>query len=285
MTATVGPLHDARQSSIWRSLVRDPRAVGGSIAAFAVILMATIGPAVAPYSITEFVGRPFQKPDATALLGTDVLGHDVLSMLLRGGGSFLLQGVLAASLGVGAGVLLGMVLGLVRYRARSAILFVNDTIMVIPQILVVLIIIASFGATPVTLVLAVGIAQVTYTARLVSAATQRVVHDDYFLAAKASGSGPWRLMTLEILPNIAGPVLVEFGVRLSISFVVLASLSFLGFGQSGAEWGRMIHDNQGGISVQPAATLAPVLAIAVFLIGINLVRDGLARAISARSGR
>ena len=88
-----------------------------------------------------------------------------------------------------------------------------------------------------------------------------------------------------MLPNIAGLVLVEFGVRLSVCFVALASLSYLGFTGSATDWGGMVHDNQGGIAVNPLATLAPVLVIALFLIGINLVRDALARAVAGRSAR
>lgn len=285
MSVTTGPVHDARQTSVLRRLVRDPRALGGGIAVVVIAVLAIAGPALAPHPLSAFVGRPFEKPSADALLGTDVLGRDVLSMLLSGGQMFLVQGVLAALLGVGAGVILGMAIGMTRGRVSSAILFVNDTVMVIPQILVVLIIIAGFGASPATLIVAVGLAQVTYTARVVNSATHRIVTNDYFLAAKATGSRAWRLMLAEVLPNIAGPVLVEFGVRLAISFVVMASLSYLGFGSAGAEWGRMIHDNQGGISVQPLATLAPVLAIALFLVGTNLVRDAVARALSERSGR
>lgn len=283
--AVVGPVHDSRQTSVVRRMLRDPRAIVGGLAVVVVTALAIAGPQIAPHPVGEFVGRPFEKPSALAPLGTDVLGRDVLSLLLSGGQTFLLQGVLAALLGVGAGVVLGMGIGMARGRAASAILFLNDTVMVIPQILVVLVIIAGFGATPVTLVIAVGLAQVTYTARVVASATHRIVTADFYLAAKATGSRTVRLMLSEVLPNIAGPVLVEFGVRLSISFVVMASLSFLGFGSSGAEWGRMIHDNQGGISVQPWATLAPVLTIAVFLIGMNLVRDAVSRALAERSGR
>ncbi|MFT4029831.1 MAG: ABC transporter permease [Protaetiibacter sp.] len=282
---TAGPVFEARQSSVIRRLLRDPRALTGTALALLVVGLAALGPLLAPYSPTEFVGAPFEPPGAAAPLGTDVLGRDVLSQLLTGGGGFLLQGLFATVLGVGLGAFIGMALGAASGRVGSFLLFLNDSVMVVPQILTVLVLVTAFGATPVTLTVAVGLAQVAFTARLVRAATLRVVHEDYVLAARAVGFRGVRLMVGQLLPNISGPVLVEFGVRLSVSFVVLASLSYLGFGGGGTEWGKMIHDNQGGIAIQPIATLAPVVSIAVFLIGMNLLRDGVARAIAARSAR
>lgn len=280
-----GALHSAAQSSILRGLLREPWALAGSVAVIVVLLFAFGGPYIAPYPPEEFVGGIFQSPSAEHLLGTDVLGRDVLSRLLVGGRSFLIQGVVAAAVGVGLGVVLGIALNLIPRVASRAALFVNDTIMVIPQILMVLIIIAAFGSSPVTVTLAVALAQVTYTARLANAATKRVIGQDYVRSAQSLGASPMRIMIAEILPNIGGPVLVEFGVRLAVSLVAIASLSYLGFGGSGPEWGRMIHENQGGILIQPAAALSPVFVIAVFLIGMNLMRDGLARANARRSAR
>lgn len=280
-----GALHSRAQSSVLRNFVRDPWAVLGAIAVLLVLLVAFGGPYVAPYPPEEFVGPIFQKPTPEHLLGLDVLGRDVLSRLLVGGRSFLIQGVVAATLGVGVGVVLGIALNLIPRTASRVALFVNDTVMVIPQILLVLIIIAAFGATPVTVTIAVALAQVTYTARLANAATKRAIGEDYVRSAQSLGASPLRIMMTEILPNISAPVLVEFGVRLAVSLVAIASLSYLGFGGSGPEWGRMIHENQGGILIQPAAALSPVVVIAVFLIGMNLMRDGLARASARRSAR
>lgn len=284
-TAFTGPVFEARSGSITRRLIKDPRTVIGAILVLAIVILAALGPAMAPFSATEFVGAPLQSPGGDLLLGADVLGRDVWSQLLLGGYVYLLQGLAAAILGVGAGTLAGLALGSLRGRLGTLALFGNDAIIVIPQIIIVLIIVTVFGATTVTLPIAVAIAQVTQTARLVRAATLRVIDEDYVLAARAAGQSRLGLMSSQVLPNIAGPVLVEFGVRLSVSFVVLASLSYLGLGGDGVAWGAMIHDNQGALAIQPWAAIAPVIAIAVFLIGMNLVRDGIARAVAARSAR
>ncbi|MDQ7993882.1 MAG: ABC transporter permease [Propionicimonas sp.] len=277
--------HSRATTSILARLVRDPRCWVGGAGVALVVVLALAGPALAPHDPQAFVGRVFADPAPGFPLGTDVLGRDVLSRLLVGGRLFLLQGLVAAVAGVTAGVVLGILLGILRGPAAAGLLFFNDSVMVIPQLLLVLLVVASFGAGAIALTAAVALAQVAYTARVAYAATQRVVTEDYYRAARALGMGHASLVVREVLPNVAGVVLVEFGVRLSICFVALASLSYLGFSSGEVDWGSMIHENQGGISLQPLAVVAPVLALAVFLLGMNLLRDAVGRALAARSAR
>jgi peptide/nickel transport system permease protein len=125
----------------------------------------------------------------------------------------------------------------------------------------------------------IGFVHVPQTARVIRAASLRVVTTDYFQSARALGAQWYQLFAREVLPNIHGAVAVEIGIRLAISLVVLASLSYLGFGATRQEWGRMIHDNQGGLAVQPWSVIAPVAMLGVFLIGANMVREGITRAL------
>lgn len=164
---------------------------------------------------------------------------------------------MAAFIGVGIGGVLGMVMGLLGGKPRTALLFLNDTVMVVPQILIVLILIAAFSANAITLTVAVAIAQIPYAARVVQAATRRVVQEDYYTAGRMAGQSRLSLMLHEILPNIA-PLLVQFGVRLCVSFVVLASLSYLGFSSGGGDWGQMIHENQGVYQSNPGRFSRPL---------------------------
>jgi peptide/nickel transport system permease protein len=272
-------------NGLWRVLRHDRRAWFGATSVLIVVALAILGPALAPHPPEEFVGKVYSGPGPDIILGTDILGRDVLSRLLAGGQLFLLQGIVAAILGVGAGTLLGVAIGIARNRLGQVVLFASDTVMVIPQVLLVLLILAGFGTGSATLTIAVAIGQVAYTARVVYAATSKVVTEDYYRAARAVGVGGFRLVFGEVLPNIASVVLVEFGVRLSICFVALASLSYLGFGSGEAEWGGMVHDNQGGIALQPLAVLAPVIVLAVFLLGMNMLRDAMAKAMTERSAR
>ncbi|PFG17616.1 peptide/nickel transport system permease protein [Propionicimonas paludicola] len=277
--------HSKTSGSVWHFLRRDPRFWAGAVAVAIVVVIAVAGPLLAPHDPAAFVGKLYLRPSATSWLGTDVLGRDVLSRLLVGGRLFLIQGLTAATLGVLAGVVLGILLGVTRGTTAAVLLFCSDSVMVIPQILLVLLILAAFGSAPLTLTVAVALAQVAYTARVIFAATGRVTTEDYYRAARAVGMGTGSLVLREVLPNVAPAVLVEYGVRLSISFVALASLSYLGFGSGDVDWGAMIHENQGGIALQPWAVVAPVLVLAAFLLGMNLLRDGLARALAARSAR
>ena len=276
------PSHTKRQSSWVRKFFADPITIIGLVAAGIVLFFAFAGPAFATHTATEIVGRPYLGPTQAHPLGTDVLGRDVLSILMLGGRSFMVEGFMSALIGVGIGGALGMLMGLLAGKPRTALLFCNDTEMVVPQILIVLIVIAAFSANAITLMVAVAVAQIPFAARVVEAATKRVVQEDYYTAGRMAGQSRLSLMIRDILPNIAGPLLVEFGVRLCISFVVLASLSYLGFSAGAGDWGQMIHENQGGISIQPWAVLSPIVCISVFLIGMNLIRD---RASNALGGK
>ncbi len=284
-TTREAAIHDRMQDSLRRLLRADPRAWIGGIAVAGIALLALVGPLLVTTDPEEYVARVYSGPSATLPLGADVLGRDVLSRLLVGGQLFLFEGITAAIFGVGIGVVVGMLLGTNRGRAVSVLRFATDTVMLIPQILLVLLIITAFGASPLTLIVAVAAAQILYTARVISAATQSVTSEDYYLAAQALGLSRGSLIFREVFPNIIGVVLVEFGVRLSVCFVALASLSYLGFSGSGAAWGSMIHENQGGIPLQPFAALAPVAAIGIFLLGMNMLRDSLARALARRTAQ
>jgi peptide/nickel transport system permease protein len=266
-----------RDDSTARRLLHEPRVAAGLVMVLAVTLLAVAGPFLAPFDPTDFVGRPFRAPSVHHLFGTDILGRDVLSILLVGGRVFLAEGVVATVLGVGLGILLGVSLALLPRKASDVVLTLSDIAIVLPQIVVALLVLTRLGTSPMVLVGVIGFVHVPQTARVIRAASLRVVTTDYFQSARTMGA-PWhRLFTGEILPNIHGVVAVEVGIRLAISLVVLASLSYLGFGATRQEWGRMIHDNQGGLAVQPWSVIAPVMMLGVFLIGANMVREGITR--------
>ena len=270
-----------RYSSVRARVAADKRAWVGIACILAVVVIAFGGPLVTTFDAGDFAGPPYQRASPEFILGLDALGRDVFSQVLAGGALFLTEVVLATLLGVGLGTLLGIALASSPRRISEAMLTVNDTVLVMPQIVIALLVLTRLGATPVTLTLVIGFVHVPQTARVVMAATQRVVAQDYVAAALGLGVRRTELVVHEILPNIAGVVSLELSIRLAISAVVLASLSYLGFAASGVEWGRMIHDNQGGLAIQPWAVMAPVIVLGVFLIGANLLRDAIARALAS----
>lgn len=287
LTATADPGSPATSARRYRSVrarvASDKRAWVGIACVLAVVVVAFGGPLVTTFDAGDFAGPPYQRASPEFILGLDALGRDVFSQVLAGGALFLTEVVLATLLGVGVGTLLGIGLASSPRRISEAMLTVNDTVLVMPQIVIALLVLTRLGATPVTLTLVIGFVHIPQTARVVMAATQRVVAQDYVAAALGLGVRRLGLVLHEILPNIAGVVSLEFSIRLAISAVVLASLSYLGFAASGVEWGRMIHDNQGGLAIQPWAVMAPVIVLGVFLVGANLLRDAIARALATHA--
>jgi len=118
-------------------------------------------------------------------------------------------------------------------------------------------------------------------ARLTRGITLEVVHSEFVEAAEVIGVSRWRILVGQILPNLTTPLLIEFTMRLTWSIAIIAALSFLGYGiqPPDANWGLMINENRQGLVLQPWAVLAPIALIAAFAVGINLIGEGIARAL------
>lgn len=275
------PVSPARRHLILEAF-RYRRSKIGCAAAGLVALLALFGPIVSPHDPSALLSSPFESPTRSYPLGTDTLGRDVLSQLLSGGRDLLVEAVVATFLGVGLAVILGMVLGASSSRASGFALRINDTLLALPQIVLALLVLTRIGPSVTALVLVVAAFHIPQTTRVIRAAALGVAQEDFVQSAEVIGVPRVRILFLEILPNITAPVFVELGIRLAISTVTLASLGYLGFTGAKTDWGRMVYENQGGLTIQPWAVLAPAVAIAVFLIGMNLLSDGLARAAGAR---
>ncbi|GAA1934391.1 ABC transporter permease [Nocardioides marmoribigeumensis] len=244
------------------------------------VTLAVLGPWLAPYSATEFVGIPSTSSAAHTLLGTDNLGRDVLSRFLSGGRSVIALSLVAALIGVGTGTLVGVVAAYFRGVRDDVLMRAADVLMAFPQIIFVLVLLAGFGSKLWLLVLAVGITHAPHTARVVRGAAMDVVERDFVKAAEAIGVPRRTVVLKEIIPNVSSPILVELGLRMTYSIALIAGLSFLGFGLQppSADWGLMINENRLAIEQQPWAVLLPVLAIGLLTVASNLVADGIARA-------
>lgn len=246
-----------------------------------IIVLALIGPLVAPYSASEFVGIPFQDPSGDALLGTDNLGRDVLSRVLYGGWSVLSLSISATVIGMAVGVTLGLIAGYASQWVDEVLMRLLDVLLAFPTIVFVLLLVSIEGPKLWLIVLAVGIGHAPRVARVARGATLEVAENDYVKAVEALGVRRWRILFGEILPNITSPLLVEFALRLAYSVAIIAALSFLGFGVQppAADWGLMINENRVGLSIQPYSVFVPVLLIGILTVGTSLIADGLSRAI------
>lgn len=246
-----------------------------------VLAITLFGPLEAPYSPTEFVGVPYSAPSAKAWLGTDYIGHDVLTRVLYGGRTVFSLAIAATIIGLVLGVGFGIVAGYARRTVDESIMRLLDVLLAFPQIVLTLLLISVIGPKLWLIVLTVGLSHMPRIARVTRAATLEVVGRDFIKAAEALGVPRRKILAFEVLPNITSPLLVEFGLRLTYSIGLIAALSFLGFGLQppAADWGLMINENRLGITVQPWAVFLPVFLIGILTIGTNLMADGLARAL------
>ena len=261
-------------------VLRTPRGVTGLVIGGAVVLFAAIGPLVAPRSSTAFVGVPFSKPSGAFPLGTDTLGRDVLSRTLAGGWELLLMAAVATALGVIIGTSLGVIAAYAGGWLDNATMRAVDVILAFPQLVFALLLVSVLGPKIWLIVLAVAISHAPQVARVTRAAALDISERDFVKAARILGVPARKVLSREVVPNLTSVLMVELGLRLTYSILVIASLSFLGFGiqPPAANWGSMINENRVGLVSNPWGVVAPIVLIALLTIGTNTFTDAVARA-------
>ena len=258
-------------------VTRQKRLMSGLIIALAVVLVAVVGPLLAPHGQNEVVGPPFAK---MGFLGTDYLGQDVFSRLLYGGRAILLISVLGTLLGMVVGIAIGVIAAYAGGWWDEVIMRINDVTLAFPQILLALLVLTSVSSPKAWMIIVlVGFSHAPRVARVARGVALGIVSRDFVHAAEALGEKRSRVIMAELLPNMNAPLLAEAGLRLTFAVNLVAGLGFLGFSTdpNAANWGQMINENRLALSTQPWAVLAPVLIIGVFTIGTNLMADGIAQ--------
>jgi len=263
---------------LWTA-ARTPRGAAGLAMALGVVLLAVIGPALSPHSPNALLTLTFAKPSSQFPLGGDVLGRDVLSRVLNGGWLLLLMAVAATAIGIMAGATAGISAAYLRGARDGIIMRTVDVILAFPQLVFALLLLSLLGPKLWLIVLAVGLSHAPAVARVIRSATLDVAERDYVKVAELQGMRPAKVMAKEILPNLISPLMVEAGLRLTYSIVIMAGLAFLGFGQPppAPSWGTMINENRIGLQLNPWAVIVPAVLIAVLTIGTNTFTDAVAR--------
>ncbi|MET8993689.1 ABC transporter permease [Amycolatopsis sp. NPDC004169] len=239
-------------------------------------------------AVLSFVWTPFDpvKVDATHRLlgfsgahwfGTDKFGRDLLSQLMVGARTTLYVGVVAVGIAAVIGTPLGILAGTSPRWLGEFVMRVNDLVLAFPALLLAIMFGAVFGADTLTAMVAIGIATIPSFARIARSGTLQVMSTEFVLAARAGGRSRLNIAVRHVLPNISGLLIVQASVSFAIAVLAEAALSFLGFGTRPPtpSWGRMLQESQELLTVQPRLALVPGIAIAVAVLGFNLLGDGL----------
>ena len=252
-----------------------PTAIFGLLVIALYIFVAIFAPIIAPYGESEIVDAEFMPWGDGYLLGTDNLGRDMFSRIVFGArntvGIALLTTIVAFLVGGALGILAALRGGWTDQLLGRLV----DILMAIPSLIFKLLLLTIFGTSIPSLILIIALVDSTRVFRLARAVSMNIVVMDYIEAARLRGDGVVRLVTREILPNAAAPLIAEFGLRFCFVFLAISALSFLGLGiqPPTADWGSMVRDNSSLITFGDLTPLVPAAAIALLTIGVNFVVD------------
>ena len=255
--------------------------VGGVVVVFW-LLAAAAWPFIVPYdpqAVAPF--DAFSPPNAVHWLGTDQLGRDVFSRVLAGSTSVLAIAPAATVLAVFAGSLIGLVAGYYGGIADDLLMRFVDAQLAFPGLIKAVMVLGLLGPSELNMILLIAIFFTPLVARVARSSVLGEREKDYIGAARMRGERSPYVMFIEILPNITGPIVVEGTVRLGYAVFTAATLSFLGLGLQppSPDWGRTVSEQANYLQDAPWALLGPAVALATLVVGVNLLADGLRRAV------
>jgi len=241
----------------------------------ACLLVGFVGPWLAPFKPTAIQGLAYQGSSREFVLGLDYLGRDVLSRLLSGGRTALTLSAAAVAVGYVLGLMIGLTSAYLGGIGDQIMMRAVDVVLAFPGLIFILLFVTALGSSKMLLVLAVGLSAGPRIARIVRGAALEVMDLPFVEAARARGESPIYIATREVLPNILSSISVDFGIRLATTILLVAGVSFLGFGLQPpvADWGLMVSENRAGITVQPWPVVAPAAMVGILTLSINLLID------------
>ncbi|MDB1088292.1 ABC transporter permease [Streptomyces sp. ACA25] len=291
-------------ASLWveafRRLRHSKMALIGAAVIAVFVLLALLGPWLAPYNPTSQVWRTEVRPNSGEFigprwgnwLGLDHLGRDQMSRMLVGARQTLLVGVVATLLGFTVGALLGGISGAaltlggrIGGRIDAVIMRFIDMMLALPSLLLAVSIAAILGQSLTTVMIAVGVVQIPIFARLLRGSMLAQGNSDYVLAARALGVRKRRIVLAHVLPNSMGPVIVQATLALATAIIEAAALSFLGLGNPDAaqpEWGVMLAQAQRFFDQAPMLAVYPALGIIITALGFTLLGEAMREALDPK---
>jgi peptide/nickel transport system permease protein len=285
MTITIDPVTDAAvvapvtEPKLFRKLVRQRRFQIGLVLLGALLVVLLFGPYLAPYSYkTIGVGLPGSTPNSAHLLGIDAVGRDVWSRLLVGGRRIVAMSVAADAIALAVAVALGMAAARRGGWVATVVTRGVDVILAVPPLLMIFLLVSVYGNSALLVLLVTVLTILPSGIRMVRGMSDAALHSEYVQAAEARGESTWYILTGEVLPNIARPLLALAALGLSGALAIVASISFLGIGARppAADWGLMVAENDSVILANPWAVLSPAIAMALLVLAVTLMADALA---------
>jgi peptide/nickel transport system permease protein len=262
----------------WQRAYKHPSIDMGYSILMLLIFCSVVSVFWSPYAVAEIdIPNKLAKPSALHWLGTDSLGRDIASLLWVGSQNTLLVGVIAVAIGVGVGVPMGLVASAKRGMTEEIVMRAADFTFAFPALLLAILLTAIYGPGLVISITAIGIFNIPVFARITRGAANAIGSRDYCLAAKAAGKSPWHITWHHVLPNIASVLIVQASVQFAIAILAEAALSYLGLGTQPPQpsWGRMLNEAQSQMFQAPWLAVYPGMAIAIAVLGLNLLGDGL----------
>ncbi|WP_370681198.1 ABC transporter permease [Comamonas sp. GB3 AK4-5] len=262
----------------WQRARRHPSfAIGGvlTLLLIACALLSFVWTPWDPYAMD--LEAKLLPPTASHWLGTDAYGRDVASLLLVGARNSIWVGIIAVGLGLVLGVALGLLAAARRGWVEEAIMRLADFTFAFPALLSAIMLTAVFGPGLVNSIIAIGIFNIPTFARITRASANTVWTREYVLAARACGKNTWQITRQHVLPNILAVLVVQATIQFALAILAEAALSYLGLGTQPPmpSWGRMLSEAQTLMFQAPLLAIFPGVAIALSVLGLNLLGDGL----------
>ena len=278
---------------LWLRLRHNPAAVVGALVVATFVAVAVLAPLLAPHDpgrgdLTDIRPGFVPGPSADHPLGLDLQGRDELSRLIHGARSSLVIGVLSVALGGLLGIAIGAVAGAFGGWVDTLIMRLMDVMLAIPGLLLAVAVAALLGPSLASMMIAIGVAGIPIVARLLRGMMLSERERDYVLASHAVGVKRRTIVLRHVLPNSVSPVLVTATLALGGAILDAAALAFLGLGPadpSTPEWGTMLAEGQSALQTSPQLVLLPGLAIALAVLGFNLLGDALREALDPKLRR
>lgn len=251
------------------------------------LFLAVFGPLIAPYGVNEQIfSEARQAPSATHLFGTDRLGRDVFSRVVLGARDILSLAGAGTLLAVASGTSFGLVSGYLGGHVDEIIMRFFDSLLAMPALLLALLLLGTIGPSRNSVLLVILIVYTPIVARVVRSVVLGVKNQGFIEAARTQGESLPVILFREILPSVLPALAVEAALRFSYAIFLVASLGFLGVGVQppSPDWGLMVNEARQNVQQTPWAMYFPAGAIALLVVGVNLMADGLRRLLQGQEG-